>query len=141
MEKIISGITRALLTELILLIAIFCWNWLGANLLPDFLQMFLVFQNVGNFVISTATSYLNILGIIIACMLRGWLYLFGHKIAFERLQDECYLTSSESLMYNSLTAVLCIIGVLVFGFPDKGDCFVAAYIISFIFAIFLYSKK
>lgn len=141
MEKISSGIVRALITEFVVLLFIYLWNWIGSIILPDFLQMFLVFQNVNSFVISTATRNLNILGIIIACILRGVFYLLGHKYAFETLQEGCYLSRNESLKYNTLVAVIAIIGVLILGFPDKGECFVAAYICSFILAIILYSKK
>lgn len=141
MEKITAGIVKALFTELFLLLLIYGWNWLGSNLLPDFLAMFLVFQNVSNFIIETATRYLNILGVVIACILRGWLYLYGHKMAFEAFAERCYCTTGEYYLYHTVIAVISIIGVLIMGFPDKGDCFIAAYIISFIFAIFAYSKK
>lgn len=141
MEKIISGITKALLTELFLLLAIYAWNWLGSHLLPDMVAMFLIFQNVENFIIETATMNLNILGVVIACFLRGWIYLYGHKVALEAFADGCYLTSRESYAFSTLIAIISIIGVFIIGFPDKGDCFIAAYILSFILAIRLFSKK
>jgi len=141
MDKIISGIIQALFTELFLLLIIYGWNWLGSNLLPDVVAMFLVFRNVDNFIIETATRNLNLLGIVVACILRGWLYLVGHKMAFEAFADGHYYTTSESYMYHTIIAIISIIGVFVIGFPDKGECFIAAYILSFILAILAFSKK
>lgn len=145
MEKVASGIVIAILMEFGLLFAIYCWNWLGSNILPDFLKMCLVFQNVQEFVISTATRYLNLFGIIIACVVRGWLYLCGHIWVLNYIKDEFYdsadLTEGDMFISNFVIAAVVLTGIYIFGFPDEGECFVAAYVLSLILAGYLFHNR
>lgn len=149
MDKLAINITRALVIEFGLIGGLYIWNWLGSNLLPEILQVFLVFQNVKNVIIEEATRGFNIFGFIIVCFLRGWLYFYAHLLAFGVLDENCYTPLNFSkikvFLCNIIIAFVILIGVTIIGFPDKGQCFIAVYYASLVFVLFtsqlVYNKE
>ena len=139
MDKIIVNIFRAMVIEFGLIAGLFCWNWLGSNLLPDYLKVFLVFQNAQDVFITEATKRFNIIGVVIACFLRGWIYYYAHLVSYGILSDNCYkpinFSKGKAFLCNIIFAIIVILGVMMAGFPDDGQCFLVVYFASLALAL------
>lgn len=148
MDRFISSAFKSLIVEFGLICVLYCWNWLGSNLLPEILQVFLVFDNVKNAVIEEATRSFNLFGLIIAGFLRGWIYFIAHFIALNCLIENCYkpldFSKESAFLCNTAFIAVVLVGVAIVGVPDKGGSFIAAYYVSAVLAIFvmqiLYNK-
>ncbi len=141
MDKFISSAFKNLIVEFGLIFVLYCWNWLGSNLLPEILQVFLVFDNVKNAVIEEATRSFNLFGLIIAGFLRGWIYFIAHFVALNCLIENCYkpldFSKESAFLCNTAFIAVVLVGVAIVGVPDKGGSFIAAYYVSAVLAIFV----
>lgn len=141
MDKFISSAFKSLIVEFGLIFVLYCWNWLGSNLLPEILQVFLVFDNVKNVVIEETTRSFNLFGLIIAGFLRGWIYFIAHFVALNCLIENCYkpldFSKESAFLCNTAFIAVVLVGVAIVGVPDKGGSFIAAYYVSAVLAIFV----
>lgn len=141
MGRVVCVFIFGLFVEFFLLAAIYLYNGLTGGFLPEGMRAFDVFHYSMDIVRSEATGHVNIIGIITACVLRGWLYFCAHALSLALLEHvyETFtkFTIVEATVCNAAFAGIVLWGVDRWGLPDVEISYYVVYVASLVIALLL----